>query len=159
MTDVVDNKTRSRMMSGIKGKNTIPELKIRRFLHKHGFRYGLHKDTLPGKPDLVMPKYKLVIFINGCYWHRHDNCIYTTTPKTRTGFWSKKLSDNKKRDQRNYEALIKHGWRVLVIWECGLKHSADNIGDILTLVKADCSYAEWPFEAPKKQVIKVRIDS
>ncbi len=144
MTDVVDKKTRSRMMSGIKGKDTIPELQIRKFLHKHGFRFGLHKDTLPGKPDLVMPKYKLVIFINGCYWHRHYNCIYTTTPKTRTEFWSKKLWDNKKRDQRNYEALIKQGWRVLVIWECGLKHSVDNVADILTLVKADCSYAEWP---------------
>ena len=120
MTDVVDPATRSRMMSGIRGKNTKPELLIRKALHGRGYRYRLHDKRLPGKPDLVFPKYHAVIFIQGCFWHMHD-CHLFKWPSTRKQFWEEKISGNKARDERNITSLIDDGWRVLEIWECATK--------------------------------------
>jgi DNA mismatch endonuclease, patch repair protein len=120
VTDVVDIKTRSRMMSGIKGKDTKPELVIRKELFKKGFRFKLHDKFLPGKPDLVLPKYNAVIFIHGCFWHRH-NCHLFKWPSTRPEFWKTKINKNLEVDKRNYKQLKKEGWWILTIWECALK--------------------------------------
>jgi len=120
MTDIVDKKTRSRMMSGIRGKDTKPELLIRKPLFARGFRYRLHDKRLPGKPDLVFPKYKAVIFIHGCFWHGHD-CHLFKWPKTRPEFWKKKINRNMEVDNNNYNKLKEKGWRVLTIWECSVK--------------------------------------
>jgi len=119
--DVVDTETRSRMMSGIRGKDTKPEMTVRRFLHAHGYRYRLHRRDLPGKPDLVIPKLKVCLFVHGCFWHRHLGCRYATTPKTRIEFWDEKFQMNVARDLANTQALETAGWRVLTIWECELK--------------------------------------
>ena len=120
MVDVVDKKSRSRMMSGISGKNTKPEMLIRKGLHRRGFRYRLHKSDLPGKPDLVFPKYKAIILVNGCFWHQHD-CHLFKWPSTREEFWRKKILGNKARDERNLKIYSELGWKVLVIWECAIK--------------------------------------
>ncbi len=120
MTDIVSPATRSRMMSGIRGTDTRPEINIRKKLHALGFRYRLHVKSLPGKPDLVLPHYHAVIFINGCFWHLHD-CHLFKWPQTRREFWQAKLTGNKSNDLLHLEQLSKMGWRVLVIWECALK--------------------------------------
>ena len=121
MADVHDRKTRSFNMSQIRAKNTKPEMLVRKFLHAQGFRYSLHKKTLPGKPDIVLPKYKTVIFIHGCFWHGHKNCKYFVVPKTRTKWWLKKIHSNKTNDSKASKALKNEGWRVIIIWECQLK--------------------------------------
>lgn len=123
MPDVVDKATRSRMMSGIKGANTKPEMIIRSGLHKRGFRFRLHDKKLSGKPDLVLRKYNAVIFVNGCFWHKHD-CHLFKWPKTRQEFWREKIEGNAARDEKNVQALLDAGWRVLTVWECGLKGKA-----------------------------------
>ena len=120
MIDVVDKQARSRMMSGIKGKNTKPELIIRKALFAKGLRYKLHDKKLPGKPDLVFPKYHAVIFIHGCFWHRHS-CHLFKWPSTRPDFWKKKINRNIEVDKRNYKQLKKDGWYILTVWECALK--------------------------------------
>lgn len=120
MVDVVSAVKRSEMMAGIKGKDTRAELTIRRGLHRLGFRYQLHRKDLPGKPDLVFPKYKAVIFINGCFWHAH-HCHIFKWPSSRIEFWKEKIGKNKIRDLKNIESCILSGWKVLVIWECSLK--------------------------------------
>lgn len=124
MTDIVDAATRSRMMSGIRGKNTRPEIMVRQALHKAGFRFRLHRKDLPGKPDLVLPKYQAAIFVHGCFWHGHD-CRYFKIPKTRTDFWMAKIASNSSRDQRDIEALRKLGWRVMIVWECEIRDRKD----------------------------------
>ncbi len=120
MTDIVDPMTRSRMMSGIRGKNTKPELIVRSLLHKQGFRFRLHKKDLPGTPDLVLPKYRAVIFIHGCFWHGHD-CSFFKLPASRSDFWQKKIQGNRLRDFRCLQELQNMGWRSLVIWECAIR--------------------------------------
>ncbi|QXW43765.1 very short patch repair endonuclease [Pseudomonas amygdali] len=119
--DIVDSATRSRMMSGIRGKNTRPELLVRKFLHTHGFRFRLHRKDLPGNPDIVLPKLKTCIFVHGCFWHRHPGCRYATMPKTRPEFWAEKFSKNVARDAKSILALRQLGWRTIIIWECQLK--------------------------------------
>ena len=121
MADVHDKKTRSFNMSRIKGKDTKPEMLVRRFLFSKGFRYKLHDKTLAGKPDLVFPRLKTVIFIHGCYWHGHDNCRYFVIPKTRTDWWLDKIGKNKLRDGENLSKLKKEGWKVITVFECELK--------------------------------------
>lgn len=116
--DIVDSRRRSEMMSGIKGKDTAPEIVVRRVAHRLGFRFRLYRKDLPGRPDLVFPKHRSVVFVHGCFWHRHSGCKYAYTPKTRVRFWTGKFSQNVARDHRNEEALHRLGWRVLVIWEC-----------------------------------------
>lgn len=120
MVDVVTAEKRSSMMAGIKGKNTRGEIAIRQGLHKLGFRYQLHRTDLPGRPDLVFPKHRAVIFVNGCFWHAHG-CHIFKWPSTRVDFWKEKIGANKIRDARNIEACTAKGWKVLVIWECALK--------------------------------------
>jgi DNA mismatch endonuclease, patch repair protein len=111
-------------MSQIKGKDTKPEMVVRRFLHAHGFRYKVHDITLPGKPDIVLPKYKTVIFIHGCFWHGHKGCKYFVVPKTRTEFWLNKINGNMANDAKAIKALEANGWKIITIWECQLKPSA-----------------------------------
>lgn len=118
MSDIVDAATRSRMMSGIRGRDTKPELVVRRFLHRQGFRFRLHDKRLPGRPDVVLPKHRTVIEVRGCFWHSHRGCRYAAKPKTNAPFWEAKLRGNVERDARNTAALEAAGWRVLVIWEC-----------------------------------------
>lgn len=121
MADVHTNTQRSYNMSRIKGKNTKPEMLVRKFLHTQGFRYKLHDKTLPGKPDLVLPKYKTVIFIHGCFWHGHRNCKYFTIPKTRTEWWTEKINKNIANDVKAVKLLKKEGWKIITVWECKLK--------------------------------------
>jgi DNA mismatch endonuclease, patch repair protein len=121
MTDVHDKKTRSYNMSQIKATDTKPELLVRKFLHANGFRYSLHKKTLPGKPDIVLTRYKTVIFINGCFWHGHTHCKYFKVPQTRTRWWLHKIEHNKANDAKAIKALHKEDWKVITIWECQLK--------------------------------------
>ena len=123
MADVHDKKTRSYNMSQIKATDTKPELLVRKFLHAQGFRYKLHDKTLPGKPDIVLPKYKTVIFIHGCFWHGHSNCKYYVVPKTRTDWWLNKINNNNANDVKAIKALRKEGWKVITVWECCLKPS------------------------------------
>ena len=120
---------RSRNMSAIKSKNTKPEIKVRKVLHSMGYRFRLHSKDLPGSPDIVLPKYKTVIFVHGCFWHRHENCKYASTPKTRKEFWEKKFRENINRDNLNQANLSLKGWKIIIIWECQLK------GDIKKLIR------------------------
>jgi len=121
MADVVDKATRSRMMAGIKGTNTGPELALRKALHALGLRFRLHAKSLPGRPDIVLPRWKAVVFVHGCFWHRHKGCRYATVPATRPQFWNEKFAANVSRDQRNLDGLAAAGWRTRVVWECDLK--------------------------------------
>lgn len=136
MTDIVSKETRSRMMSGIRGKDTRPEMLVRRHLHSLGFRFRLHVKTLPGKPDLVLPKCRTVIFVHGCFWHRHADCKYATSPRSNQKFWLDKFESNIKRDKTALDQLVALGFRILVIWECGMrkKTDIDDAFDWLTAV-------------------------
>lgn len=112
---------RHRNMAAVKGKNTKPEIAIRKLLHAQGYRFRLHRKDLPDTPDIVLPKYKIAIFINGCFWHQHENCKHAALPSTRREFWEAKLTANKQRDARNTAALQSLGYTVLTIWECEIK--------------------------------------
>lgn len=116
--DVVDPEKRSIMMAGIKGKNTKPEMMVRRALFAEGLRYRLHRKDLPGSPDIVLNNKKVVIFVHGCFWHRHSECGYAKLPASNADFWIKKLDGNVERDQKATNSLVVSGWRVLIIWEC-----------------------------------------
>lgn len=133
MADIHSPATRSYNMSKIKSKNTKPELVVRKFLFANGFRYRLYVKYLAGKPDIVLKKYKTVIFINGCFWHGHKNCPYFIIPKTRTTWWTDKIITNIKRDKQHYEILNKEGWNIITIWECQLKKKVINktLNDLL----------------------------
>lgn len=120
MVDVVTPDVRSAMMAGIRGKNTKPELLLRSGLHRAGFRFRLHDRRLPGKPDLVFPKYRAVIFVHGCFWHGHE-CRLFRWPKSRAGFWREKIERNRETDKRAEAALVSAGWRCAIVWECALK--------------------------------------
>lgn len=120
MPDIVSKQKRSEMMAGIRGKNTKPEIVVRKGLHALGFRFRIHDRKLPGKPDLVLPKYNAAIFVHGCFWHGHD-CHLFKWPQSRTDFWREKILGNRANDEKALDALEKAGWRVLVIWECALK--------------------------------------
>lgn len=119
--DIVDPQTRSRMMAGIRGSDTRPERILRSGLHALGFRFRLHRRDLPGRPDIVLPRFRAAIFVHGCFWHRHPGCRYTTTPATRPDFWRTKFVQNVERDRRNRDDLLTAGWRVAVVWECALR--------------------------------------
>lgn len=124
--DIVDEATRSRMMSGIRGRDTAPELLVRQGLHQRGLRYVLGGRGLPGRPDLVFPARRTVVFVHGCFWHRHSGCRYAYMPKTRPEFWAAKLGGNADRDARNGSRLKELGWHVEVIWECALKANPNS---------------------------------
>jgi len=136
------------MMSGIRGKNTKPELLIRKALFAKGFRYRLHDRQLPGKPDLVFPKYHAVIFIHGCFWHGHD-CHLFKWPSTRSEFWKTKINRNREVDTQNYKKLKEDGWRILTIWECAIKGKTK-----LSLEKIVDASETWLKEGKKDKVIK-----
>lgn len=130
MTDVVDKKTRSRMMSGIRAKNTKPEILIRSLLHQRGYRFRLHVRDLSGQPDIVLKKYRAVIFIHGCFWHRHE-CHLFKWPKTRPEFWKNKINRNHENDSRALHDLKASGWRVCIIWECSIKGANKDMKKII----------------------------
>ena len=137
-------------MAGIRSRDTSPEMKVRRLLHRHGFRYRLHQKDLPGRPDLVLPRYRVCIFVHGCFWHRHPGCRYATTPSTRPEFWQSKFDQNVVRDTRNKNALLAMGWRVLELWECGIRGPEAEMNWLLEALP-DCNqkYISWPaFPAP-----------
>jgi DNA mismatch endonuclease, patch repair protein len=131
MADIVDKKTRSRMMSGIRGKNTTPERVVRSALHHAGLRFRLHVRDLPGKPDIVLPRYRAVIEVRGCFWHQHARCKYAYVPKSRQDFWIPKLRSNVQRDRKQRTALKTAGWRLFEVWECCLTPN-----DLSRLVRA-----------------------
>lgn len=135
MADVVDTATRSRMMAGIKGRDTAPELALRRALHAAGFRFRLHARKLPGRPDLVLPRWRAAVQVHGCFWHRHPGCRFATIPATRPEFWSAKFAGNTERDARNHAALRALHWRVATVWECAL--SKDRLS------ASAATLAEW----------------
>ncbi|MDD9732315.1 very short patch repair endonuclease [Mameliella sp. AT18] len=126
MADIVDAATRSRMMSEIRGKNTRPELLLRKALHRAGFRFRLHDAALPGKPDIVLPKYRVVIFVHGCFWHRHQGCHWCSVPGSNADFWSSKFEKNVERDRRHVAQLRQAGWRVGTVWECALRSDSTS---------------------------------
>lgn len=119
--DIMSKEKRSWIMSRIRDKNTKPEKRIRSLLHELGYRFRLHRNDLPGRPDIVLPKYKSVIFVHGCFWHQHRGCKYAYKPKSRVEFWTKKFKENRERDRRKTKELKHIGWRVIVVWECELE--------------------------------------
>lgn len=121
MTDRISEARRSWNMSRIRGKDTKPEIAVRSMLHKLGYRFRLHRNDLPGRPDIVLPSRKTVIMVHGCYWHRHPGCRYAYSPKSRVDFWENKFAENIARDHRNMDELQSIGWRALVVWECELR--------------------------------------
>ena len=137
MTDIVDEKTRSRIMSKIGPANTKPEMVVRGLLFAEGFRYQLHRKDLPGKPDLVLPRYRVALMVNGCFWHGH-NCQLFRWPINNQEFWRKKISATVARDQRNIRALKALGWHVLTIWECATRHRTET-----QLQRLSAQMAEW----------------
>jgi DNA mismatch endonuclease (patch repair protein) len=127
-------------MAAVRGKDTKPEKLVRSALHRSGFRYSLHRRDLPGKPDLVLPKYKTVVFVHGCFWHGHE-CPRGKKPATRKQFWNKKLNQNRLRDQKSIAALEVMGWNVFVVWECSLEAGIDKVLRVLAAKRANASKA------------------
>lgn len=140
MIDIVGPAKRSEMMAGIKRYDTKPEMKVRRYLHSLGFRYVLHKKELPGKPDIVFPKHRAVVFVHGCFWHSHEGCKYAAVPKTREAFWSDKLKSNQVRDRKVVRELLDSGWRVLIVWECALRSSNCELHSVVAFLNSKQSY-------------------
>lgn len=132
MTDIVDSAKRSIMMAGIRSANTQPELLVRKALHRRGFRYRIQVRGLPGSPDIVLPRYNAVVFVHGCFWHRHLGCPKAATPKTREAFWQEKFTANIERDQKNIAALSSLGWRAAIVWECAASvRTVEATADVL----------------------------
>lgn len=132
--DIMSKEKRSWIMSRIRDKNTKPEKRIRSLLHELGYRFRLHRKDLPGRPDIVLPKYQTVIFVHGCFWHQHRGCKYAYKPKSRIEFWQKKFKENRERDGRKTKELKHIGWRVIVIWECELEKPEQLITKIKKLL-------------------------
>lgn len=147
MTDIVDPSTRSKIMASICGKNTKPELRVRRGLHQLGMRFRLHRRDLPGCPDLVFPKHRAVLFVHGCFWHRHNSCRLAYTPSSNSEKWGEKFTANVERDRAQVTRLMEDGWRVFVIWECATR--VKDISELLAAVADELragsrNYREWP---------------
>ncbi|EJB8463369.1 DNA mismatch endonuclease Vsr [Acinetobacter baumannii] len=156
MVDIVDSATRSRMMSNIKGRNTKPELLIRSFLHAQGFRFRIHRKDLPGKPDIVLPKYKAIIFIHGCFWHGHQNCRLFKLPGSRTEFWEAKISKNQDNDLKTKELLLNSGWRICTIWECAVRRSKKDPVALMNILTKWLSGSEQLLEIDEPMINKKR---
>lgn len=135
MSDIFSQTKRSDIMSKISSKDTKPEILVRKFLFSKGFRYRINVKTLPGKPDIVLPKYKTIIFVNGCFWHGH-NCKKGKLPSSNTDFWKEKISNNRLRDDKNSDLLVKLGWKVIIIWQCEIS-KIDNRIEILNKLLED----------------------
>jgi len=148
MPDILTPQQRHRCMSHIHSKATKPEMAVRRWLWAHGYRYRLNVKSVPGKPDIVMRRYRTAIFVNGCFWHGHEGCSKFVMPKSNTGFWKAKIDRNRERDRENYNILLQNGWQVIVIWECQLaKDKQENTmqqvavalnRNLLRIIKARC---------------------
>ncbi|PNW17395.1 very short patch repair endonuclease [Acinetobacter sp. AKBS16] len=156
MVDIVDSATRSHMMSNIKGRNTKPELLIRSFLHAQGFRFRIHRKDLPGKPDIVLPKYKAIIFIHGCFWHGHQNCRLFKLPGSRTEFWEAKISKNQDNDLKTKELLLNSGWRICTIWECAVRRSKKDPVALMNILTKWLSGSEQLLEIDEPMINKKR---
>lgn len=133
MTDIVDRATRSRMMSGIRSRDTAPELVVRSGLHRAGLRFRLNVSGLSGRPDIVLPRWKSVVIVHGCFWHRHAGCRFSYMPKSRTEFWRAKFRENVARDRRTVKALISEGWKVHVLWTCEI--TSARIGRLVNAIR------------------------
>lgn len=149
MVDVVSAEKRSRMMAGIRGKNTRPEKFVRSYLHARGFRFRFTHRSLPFRPDLVLSRYRLVVFIHGCFWHRHEGCRYTTTPATNPQRWEEKFAKNVERDARQLEQAHEAGWRTLVVWECGIRHEPERMEELSDLIRGEGQSMVWPETPPR----------
>lgn len=146
MTDTVSRAVRSRIMAAVPRSDSKPEVVLRKALHARGLRYRIADRRLAGRPDLVFSRHRAVVFVHGCFWHRHDGCRKATTPKSNTAFWQNKFAANVTRDRRAIETLREGGWRTGVVWECAIRSDAV---DVLTdgvegFVRGSASYAEWP---------------
>jgi len=146
MADTVSRTKRSAIMAAVPQKNSKPEMVLRRALHARGLRYVLGGRGLRGRPDLVFPRWRVALFVHGCYWHRHTGCRKTTTPSSNVGYWNKKFEENVERDRRVVEELLSQGWRVAVIWECVTRYpiEAQLIAEVSKFVRSSIRYAEWP---------------
>lgn len=151
MADIVDRSTRSRMMSSIKGKDTAPERFVQAELEKRHIASDAHSTELPGKPDFALPLYQVALFVNGCFWHRHPGCYYATTPASQKAFWKEKLEGNAQRDLKKQAELEALGWRVIVVWECGMKHCPDAFDEVIDAIEGELSLTQWPGEPPRKR--------
>ena len=131
MNSVVTTEVRSKIMRNIRGRNTVPERRVRSFLHSMGFRFRIHAKELPGKPDIVMPKYRAVIFVHGCFWHKHPGCKDSHVPKSNVAYWGSKLNKNVERDSLHQIALENMGWRVIIIWACELGRLGEEVPGLI----------------------------
>ena len=149
--DIHSPEKRSFNMSRIRGKDTTPEMLVRRWLWKNGYRFRLHRKDLPGKPDIVLPRFRAVILVNGCFWHRHG-CRASANPASRQDFWTAKFQENVNRDRRNKEDLLQRGWRVMVIWECSLRGKDADLEQVgrqtVDFLNCDVAFAESSLESP-----------
>lgn len=159
MTDVVDRDTRSRMMAGIRGANTRPELALRRGLHAAGFRYRLHASGLPGRPDLLLPRHRAAVFVHGCFWHRHEGCHWCTTPATRADFWADKFAKNVSRDRQTVRLLHEEGWRVGIIWECALRVEGEaTVEAVSSWLRTKYGNFETELVRPRGAALRLSLD-
>lgn len=142
--DTLSSEQRQRCMSAIRGKDTRPEMIVRRYLHSLGYRYGLHNRKLPGRPDLVLRKLKTVIFVNGCFWHGHEGCRYYRLPKSNVEFWTNKITRNQERDREVRQQLEEKGWNVITIWECELRNSEKREATLAELYRKLRNLKIWP---------------
>jgi DNA mismatch endonuclease (patch repair protein) len=136
MTDNLTPGKRSELMSRIRSSNTKPELTVRSILHRNGYRYSLKRKNLPGKPDIVLVRYNIAVFVHGCFWHQHAGCQFSFMPKTRIEYWGKKLQNNADRDKRIVAALKKLGWQVLIVWECEIKNPSLILERVTQIIEA-----------------------
>lgn len=143
MPEKISQEVRSRMMSGIRGRDTKPELQVRKYLHAEGYRFRLFRKDLPGRPDIVLPKWKTVVFVHGCFWHGHLGCPLFRIPKTRTEFWTNKIGRNSQRDQEAIQKLLDLRWRVAVVWECALRADTQTtLNALVEFVRDDREFEE-----------------
>jgi DNA mismatch endonuclease (patch repair protein) len=158
VADVVNPAVRSRMMSGIRGKDTRPEKLVRSALFAAGFRFRLHSRNLPGKPDLVLARWRTVVFINGCFWHAHPDCRFFRVPKNRRSFWIEKLGANRSRDIKCTAAIASQGWKVVTVWECALRADAVVTLDLLQHAIRNCSTLEkWDIRENRDPLGKIEL--
>lgn len=144
MAEKISPETRSRMMAGIRGGNTKPELMVRRYLHRAGLRFRLFAKDLPGRPDVVLPRWNAVVLVHGCFWHGHQGCRYFRLPKTRPEWWAAKIKANVARDARSEQQLLDAGWRVAVVWECALRaHPDHTLAALEAFIRSDAPSAEF----------------
>lgn len=135
MVDTLTRRKRSWNMSRIRGEDTQPEKAVRSALHRMGFRFALHRRDLPGKPDIVLPRHRVIVFVHGCFWHRHKQCKYAYKPKSRKAFWQNKFTENMRRDRRTERALRRSGWKVVIVWECWTERPEELAEKLRTLVR------------------------